>query len=207
MHLFRQPSEPQVRRLLNDAKLPTADLTPEHLKHFIGCGLEQAPKGVVGLEIYGPYALLRSLTVEDKTRGHGCGKALVAEAERYAKDQGVQQIYLLTASASAPPGADRSESGSQKRTAALHRELASCSQCYAPLRSRWTGVSRGSKSDRTTMRCGAIYVIVTVRARRPTMNSRTGCWNLPPVGLDRLWLRATMKKSDCTCTCQKMVAS
>jgi amino-acid N-acetyltransferase len=67
MHLFRQPSELQVRRLLNDAKLPTADLIPERLKDFIGCGLEQAPKGVVGLEIYGPDALLRSLTVEDKT--------------------------------------------------------------------------------------------------------------------------------------------
>jgi amino-acid N-acetyltransferase len=99
MHLFRQPSESQVRRLLNGAKLPTADLTPEHLKHFIGCGLEQAPKGVVGLEIYGRYALLRSLAVEDKTRGHGCGKALVAEAERYAKEQGVRRIYLLTTNA------------------------------------------------------------------------------------------------------------
>jgi amino-acid N-acetyltransferase len=99
MHLFRQPSESQVRRLLNGAKLPTADLTPEHLKHFIGCGLEEAPTGVVGLEIYGPDALLRSLAVEDKTRGHGCGKALVAEAERYAKEQGVRQIYLLTANA------------------------------------------------------------------------------------------------------------
>jgi amino-acid N-acetyltransferase len=99
MHLFRQPPEPQVRRLLSDAKLPTADLTPEHLKHFIGCGLEQVPKGVVGLEIYGPDALLRSLTVEDKTRGKGCGKALVAEAERYAKEQGVRRIYLLTTNA------------------------------------------------------------------------------------------------------------
>ena len=99
MHLFRQPPEPQVRRLLSDAKLPTADLTPEHLKHFIGCGPEQAPKGVVGLEIYGPDALLRSLAVEDKTRGHGCGKALVAEAERYAKEQGVRRIYLLTTNA------------------------------------------------------------------------------------------------------------
>jgi amino-acid N-acetyltransferase len=99
MHLFHQPSESQVRRLLNDAKLPTADLTPEHLKRFIGCGLEEAPKGVVGLEIYGPDALLRSLTVEEKTRGQGCGKALVAEAERYAKGQGVRRIYLLTTNA------------------------------------------------------------------------------------------------------------
>jgi hypothetical protein len=69
-----QPSEPQVRRLLNDAKLPTADLTAEHLKHFIGCGLEQAPKGVVGLEIYGPDALLRLSQLKTKHEGRDAAK-------------------------------------------------------------------------------------------------------------------------------------
>jgi amino-acid N-acetyltransferase len=99
MHVFRQPSEPQVRRLLDAAKLPTADLTARHFERFFGCGPEQAPRGAVGLEIYGAEALLRSLVVEEAARGQGCGKALVAEAERYARDRGVRQIYLLTTSA------------------------------------------------------------------------------------------------------------
>ena len=100
MHLFRQPREPDVRRLLRDAQLPAADLTPEHLKHFFGCGSEQAPEGVVGIEMYGADALLRSCAVEESTRGQGCGKALVAEAERHAWEHSVRRMYLLTTTAS-----------------------------------------------------------------------------------------------------------
>jgi len=99
MRVFRQPPESQVRRMLGNAQLPSADLTPGHLEHFFGCGSEQAPKGVVGLEIYGSEALLRSLVVDETSRGHGCGKALVAAAERYARDCGVRRIYLLTTTA------------------------------------------------------------------------------------------------------------
>lgn len=99
MHIFRGPPEPEVRRLLTDANLPISDLAQEHFEHFFGCGPEKSPKGVVGLEIFGSDALLRSLAVEEKIRGRGCGKALVAEAERYAQRRGVHRIYLLTTTA------------------------------------------------------------------------------------------------------------
>jgi len=99
MDVFRQPSESEVRRLLSEANLPTADLTPGHFEHFFGCGARQAPKGVVGLECHGAEALLRSLVVDAAARGHGCGKALVAAAERYARERGVKRIYLLTTTA------------------------------------------------------------------------------------------------------------
>ena len=101
MHLFRQPAEPHVRRLLGDAQLPTADLTPAHLRHFFGCGPEQAPKGVVGIELYGDDALLRSCAVAETTRGQGCGRARVAAAERHAREQGVRRMFLLTTTAAA----------------------------------------------------------------------------------------------------------
>jgi len=99
VHIFRQPPEPQVRRLLGESKLPVMDLTPEHIQHFFGCGSEEAPQGVVGLEIHGSEALLRSLAVDASTRRLGCGRALVAEAERYAQERGARRIYLLTTTA------------------------------------------------------------------------------------------------------------
>jgi amino-acid N-acetyltransferase len=92
MNIYRQPPESGARRLLTESELPTCDVTPEHLSHFFGCGSTQKPQGVVGLEIYGSVALLRSLAVAEKKRGVGCGKALVAEAERYAQTCGVKRL-------------------------------------------------------------------------------------------------------------------
>lgn len=101
MDIFRNPAEPQVKALLTQCQLPTADLSPKNFEHFFGCGTAQMPKGVVGLEICGTTALLRSLAVATDSRGMGCGKALVAEAERYAQAKGVRELYLLTTTAEA----------------------------------------------------------------------------------------------------------
>ncbi|MDH4190048.1 MAG: arsenic resistance N-acetyltransferase ArsN2 [Betaproteobacteria bacterium] len=99
MNIFRNPPGPQVERLLTESRLPSADLSTVNLEHFFGCGTPQTPKGVVGLEIYGTVALLRSLAVATDSRGIGCAKALVAEAERYARSRGVTELYLLTTTA------------------------------------------------------------------------------------------------------------
>ncbi|HYX66682.1 MAG TPA: arsenic resistance N-acetyltransferase ArsN2 [Burkholderiales bacterium] len=96
---FRHPPEAAVRRLLAEAKLPSEDLNATHLPHFFGCGAAQAPQGVVGVEIHGEDALLRSLVVEPATRGRGCAKALVARAERHARESGARRIFLLTTTA------------------------------------------------------------------------------------------------------------
>lgn len=99
MQIFRRPSERDVRRLLSAAILPLDDLTPEHLEHFFGCGAQDAPLGVGGVELHGRDALLRSLAVDEKARGRGCGQALVAALEAYARARGVRRIYLLTTTA------------------------------------------------------------------------------------------------------------
>ena len=97
--IFRQPSLEQVRRLVAEAKLPSDDLDTLDLSDFLGCGTRDQPNGVVGVELLGPVALLRSLAVATATRGSGLGRALVAAAEDHAQARGVRSLYLLTTTA------------------------------------------------------------------------------------------------------------
>lgn len=98
-NIFARPPALEVRRLLGEARLPSTDLTAGHLEHFFGCGAQDAPRGIVGVELHGDDALLRSLAVEGAARGRGCARALVARAERHAREQGARRIYLLTTGA------------------------------------------------------------------------------------------------------------
>jgi amino-acid N-acetyltransferase len=86
---------------LSESGLPIEDITTQHLHHFFGCGSGLELEGLVGLELYGDVALLRSLAVASSKRGTGVGSGLVAHAERHARDQGVQSLYLLTTTAEA----------------------------------------------------------------------------------------------------------
>ena len=88
-----------VTQLLADAQLPVADLTDAHLQHFLVHGKEEAPDAIVGLELYPPVALLRSLAVSADSRRQGVGSALLADAEHYARRHHAQEIYLLTTTA------------------------------------------------------------------------------------------------------------
>lgn len=94
-----QPSRVAVERLLAQSHLPTADLTPALLQHFLAYGTAEDPAGVVGLELHGPVALLRSLAVAAHDRGAGLGRRLVAAAEARARLHGVQELCLLTTTA------------------------------------------------------------------------------------------------------------
>jgi len=93
-----KPTDVAVRSILSAAGLPTDDLATSPC-HFLGIGQPARPEGVVGLEVYGDTALLRSLVVCDRCRGRGHGHRLVAAAESFARERGVQTLYLLTESA------------------------------------------------------------------------------------------------------------
>jgi amino-acid N-acetyltransferase len=97
--LLPHPPAAAVKRLLEQASLPTADLTEAHFDNFLGYGANGALDGVVGLELYPPVALLRSLAVAASARGRGVGSTLLAEAERHARLREVDEIYLLTTTA------------------------------------------------------------------------------------------------------------
>jgi len=97
----RRPPIARCRELLAECGLPADDLTAAHVEHFLGCGDSAHPDGIVGLEIHGSDALLRSLAVTAAVRGRGCGEALVAEVEALARAEGIRQLYLLTTTAEA----------------------------------------------------------------------------------------------------------
>jgi amino-acid N-acetyltransferase len=87
--------------LLKAQGLPASDITDEHLESFFYIGADESPIGLVGLEIYGADALLRSLAVGNHARRKGLGSALIHHAEKYAAAKSVRSIYLLTTTAEA----------------------------------------------------------------------------------------------------------
>lgn len=99
--ISRQANVAAVRELLDAAGLPSGDLHAAMLEHFLVCGDPAAPAGVVGLELFGDAALLRSLVVRKSARRRGTGRALVAAAENDARNAGVRVVYLLTETAEA----------------------------------------------------------------------------------------------------------
>lgn len=90
-----------VRRLLEEARLPTRDLTPEMLEHFLVARRGAELVGVIGLEPLGDVGLLRSAAVAPELRGTGLGGRLTDALERYAREAGVGRLYLLTTTAAA----------------------------------------------------------------------------------------------------------
>jgi amino-acid N-acetyltransferase len=101
MDIFANPDESAVKKLLSESDLPIEDITAQHLQHFFGCGSDSELEGLVGLELYGEVALLRSLAVATAHRSAGLGSGLVAHAERIAKEHGITSLYLLTTTAEA----------------------------------------------------------------------------------------------------------
>jgi len=94
-----KPSLSAAVALLASAKLPTLDLSERHCENFFYTGPGVAPTGLVGLEMFGNVALLRSLVVADGLRGTGAGSRLLEHAERHARAAGVNALYLLTTTA------------------------------------------------------------------------------------------------------------
>ena len=88
-----------VKSLLASANLPSSDLTESHRPDFYYAGDADAPTGLVGLEIFGEVALLRSLVVGEAQRGQGLGARLLRHAEAQARAQGVRRMFLLTTTA------------------------------------------------------------------------------------------------------------
>lgn len=71
--IHARPTPGAITEFLEAAQLPTADLTADHCEHFFYDGPESGPTGLVGLELLGDVALLRSLTVIPQARASALG--------------------------------------------------------------------------------------------------------------------------------------
>ena len=84
--------------LLSSQKLPVEDIDKK-LSHFFVKKEGSTIAGVIGLEIYGRYGLLRSLATDPAHINKGIASALVHELINYANQEGLEEVYLLTETA------------------------------------------------------------------------------------------------------------
>jgi amino-acid N-acetyltransferase len=89
---------PAVLGLLGRAHLPTAGVA-DVPSQFVMAESNGKLVGVVGLELYGESALLRSAAVEESWRGSGVGRVLVERALDVARERGIEDVFLLTTTA------------------------------------------------------------------------------------------------------------
>ena len=92
-------AEPQayetVVALLTAAGLPTEDLRKD-LHHFWIADASGTAIGVIGMDLYAPYGLLRSMTVLPEYRNKGIASRLVDQVEQTAIKLGLSELYLIT---------------------------------------------------------------------------------------------------------------
>ncbi len=84
--------------VLEAEKLPVDDL-PETLDNFLVATEDGQVIGVIGLETYDVYGLLRSLAVMPEYRNRGVAGKLIEHLESLAASGGLKVLYLLTETA------------------------------------------------------------------------------------------------------------
>jgi protein-tyrosine-phosphatase/N-acetylglutamate synthase-like GNAT family acetyltransferase len=89
----------RIRALLDSQGLPSSDIDQASLKSFLVLRDDTQISGLVGLDLLGSIAMLRSLVVRPEWRSAGLGAQLVTAAEAEAVKQGVATLYLLTTDA------------------------------------------------------------------------------------------------------------
>ena len=87
-----------VEQLLGSHHLPIGGISAE-LEGFVIAQSGDRVVGVIGLERWGAYGLLRSAAVDGAWQGHGIGRQLVERVLRDAESHDLSAVYLLTTTA------------------------------------------------------------------------------------------------------------
>ena len=96
----RQRDYGDVVALLEAAALPTEDLDPSSMAHFLVARDASARViSTIGYERYGRAALLRSLAVARENRNRNLGTQMVAALEAQCRSLAVTELFLLTTTA------------------------------------------------------------------------------------------------------------
>ena len=90
----------EIVALLGLLKQPNKDL-PDNLDDFLAAFNEDGVIGVAGLEKYGKSGLLRSVGIRPEFCNQGIAGKLIAGLESYAVKNGLEEMILLTETASA----------------------------------------------------------------------------------------------------------
>ena len=91
-------SRNEIVTLLQSQNLPAEDL-PTFLDDFYTVVEDGKIVGLVGMERYGHYGLLRSMVVHPNYRNKGIADGLVKQLEETATMSGITVMYLLTETA------------------------------------------------------------------------------------------------------------
>ncbi len=83
-----------VISLLEQSKLPVSDITEDSLLYLLLDGDKMI--GTAGLEIFDDCALLRSVSIAKEEQGKGYGRSLNEQVESFAKESGINCMYLIT---------------------------------------------------------------------------------------------------------------
>ena len=88
----------EVLALLRSCELPTEGLEP-WWETMLVAHVDGRVVGRAALELRGGDAILRSVAVDARLRGHGLGESLVRRAVALAQEHRVRDLYLLTETA------------------------------------------------------------------------------------------------------------
>lgn len=93
-----EQSRGEIKSLLQYQSLPAEDL-PDVLTDFYAAVDAGKLIGLIGMERYSHYGLLRSMVVHPDHRNKRIAEALVSRLEQDAKSTGITEMYLLTETA------------------------------------------------------------------------------------------------------------
>ncbi|HJW15509.1 MAG TPA: arsenic resistance N-acetyltransferase ArsN2 [Flavisolibacter sp.] len=94
----KEQSRNEIKSLLQSQNLPAEDL-PNVLADFYTAVDAGELIGLIGMERYGHYGLLRSMVVHPDYRNKGIAETLVTQLEQDAEASGITEMYLLTETA------------------------------------------------------------------------------------------------------------
>jgi arsenite methyltransferase len=88
-----------VLALLTSAGLPTEGVAEHFGTGYVVAVADDRVVGAAGVEVLGSHGLLRSVVVDPSRRGQGLGEALTRNRIAWARERGLDSVWLLTTTA------------------------------------------------------------------------------------------------------------